>query len=109
MRTLNGESGGDPEACSDEHVRSAPLLRVGHGRVALPMDIASWPDTLCQIDALKMVPAESEIAVKSEQLPGDFHKDPAARIIVATARKFAAQWVSGDEMIRGYPHVRAIW
>lgn len=84
-------------------------MLVERGRVALSMDIASWLDTLSRIDAVQMVPFDSEIAVKSVQLPGDFHKDPADRIIVATARKFAAPLVSADEKIRAYPHVRAIW
>ncbi|MDP3290345.1 MAG: type II toxin-antitoxin system VapC family toxin [Methyloversatilis sp.] len=84
-------------------------MLVERGRVALSMDIASWLDTLSRIDAVQMVPVDSEIAVKSAQLPGDFHKDPADRIIVATARKFAAPLVSADEKIRAYPHVRAIW
>ncbi|MDP3453844.1 type II toxin-antitoxin system VapC family toxin [Methyloversatilis sp.] len=84
-------------------------MLVERGRVALSMDIASWLDTLSRIDAVQMVPVDSEIAVKSVQLPGDFHKDPADRIIVATARKFAAPLVSADEKIRSYPHVRAIW
>jgi PIN domain nuclease of toxin-antitoxin system len=84
-------------------------MLVERGRVALSMDIASWLDTLSRIDAVQMVPVDSEIAVKSVQLPGDFHKDPADRIIVATARKFAAPLVSADEKIRAYPHVRAIW
>jgi PIN domain nuclease of toxin-antitoxin system len=103
------KAGGDPEACSDEHVLSAMPVLVERGRVALSMDIASWLDTLSQIDAVQMVPVDSEIAVKSAQLPGDFHKDPADRIIVATARKFAAPLVSADEKIRAYSHVRAIW
>lgn len=84
-------------------------MLVERGRVALSMDVASWLDTLGRIDAVQMVPVDSEIAVKSVQLPGDFHKDPADRIIVATARKFAAPLVSADEKIRSYPHVRAIW
>lgn len=33
------------------------------------------------------MPVDNEIAVKSVELPGEFHKDPADRIIVATARK----------------------
>lgn len=84
-------------------------MLVERGRVALSMDIESWLDTLSRIDAVQMVPVDSEIAVKSVQLPGDFHKDLADRVIVATARKFAAPLVSADEKIRAYPHVRAIW
>lgn len=45
----------------------------------------------------------------SVQLPGDFHEDPANRIIAATTRKFAAPLGSADEKIRSHPHERVIW
>jgi len=38
-----------------------------------------------------------------------FHKDPADRMIVATARKFAAPLVTKDLKIRAYAHVKTIW
>ena len=52
---------------------------------------------------------DNEIAVKSVELPGEFHKDPADRLIVATARKMAAPLVTADDKIRAYPHVRTLW
>lgn len=55
------------------------------------------------------VAVDNEIAVKSTELPGEFHKDPADRIIVATARKLAAPLITVDDKIRAYPHVRTIW
>ena len=105
---INAEMDGGQILISSMSAWELAML-VERGRVALSMDIASWLDTLSRIDAVQMVPVDSEIAVKSVQLPGDFHKDPADRIIVATARKFAAPLVSADEKIRAYPHVRAIW
>ncbi|MFY8131251.1 MAG: PIN domain-containing protein, partial [Burkholderiaceae bacterium] len=45
----------------------------------------------------------------STELPGDFHKDPADRMIVATARKLAAALVTKDEKIRSYAHVKTVW
>lgn len=44
---------------------------------------------MSQIEAVSFMPVDNEIAVKSVELPGEFHKDPADRIIVATARKLA--------------------
>jgi PIN domain nuclease of toxin-antitoxin system len=68
------------------------------------------PTKVGQIEALSFVPVDNEVAVKSIQLPGEFHKDPADRIIVATARKFAAPLVTVDDKIGDYPpHVRTIW
>ncbi len=54
------------------------------------------------------MPVDNEIAVQSVALT-DFHKDPADRIIVATARKFAAELVTVDEKIRSYRFVKTIW
>jgi PIN domain nuclease of toxin-antitoxin system len=42
-------------------------------------------------------------------LPETFHRDPADRIVVATARALNAPVVTADEKILGYPHVDTIW
>lgn len=79
------------------------------GRLALSMDIGEWLSVVSQIEAVHFVPVSNDIAVKSIELPGEFHRDPADRIIVATARESAAPLVTADERIRDYPHVRTIW
>lgn len=84
-------------------------MLVAKGRIALSMDIAEWLSVVKQIEAVSFVPVDNDIAVKSVELPGTFHKDPADRIIVATARKLAAPLVTADDKIRDYPHVRALW
>lgn len=84
-------------------------MLVEKGRIALSMDVLSWLAVVEQIEAVRFVPLDSEISVKSTALPGEFHKDPADRMIVATARKFAASLVTADEKIRAYPHVKSIW
>lgn len=84
-------------------------MLVAKGRVALSMDVAEWLSYVGSIEAVNFVPVDNEIAVKSTELPGDFHKDPADRLIVATARKLAAPLVTADEKIRAYQHVRTIW
>lgn len=42
-------------------------------------------------------------------LPGDFHKDPADRILVATARLYSLYIITSDKKILDYPHVNSIW
>ncbi|MBL8471805.1 MAG: type II toxin-antitoxin system VapC family toxin [Rhodocyclaceae bacterium] len=84
-------------------------MLVCKGRVALSMDVDAWLSVLSQIEPVHFVPVDNEIAVKSTELPGEFHKDPADRIIVATARKLAAPLVTADERIRAYPHVQTVW
>ena len=41
-------------------------------------------------------------------MPGEFHKDPADRLIVALARILDAELVTADGKILGYPGVRTI-
>jgi hypothetical protein len=40
---------------------------------------------------------------------GDFHKDPADRLIVAAARHLGAALVTADETIKIHPHLKTIW
>ena len=47
--------------------------------------------------------------IASTQLPGNFHKDPADRIIVALARRQGASLVTSDRKILDYAHVATIW
>jgi len=85
----------------------AMLLKKGH--LVLSMDVESWFDEVSQIDGVRFVPVDKEISIKSTMLPGEFHKDPADRMIVATARKLAVPLVTADEKIIHYEHVRTIW
>ncbi len=84
-------------------------MLVERGRLRLSMDLDSWLSAIAQIDAVRFLPLEVEIATKSVVLPGSFHADPADRMIVATARKLAAPLVTKDEKIHAYPHVKVIW
>jgi PIN domain nuclease of toxin-antitoxin system len=84
-------------------------MLVGRGRLALAMDVTGWLAAVQQIEAVKFTAVDHEIAMKAVDLPGEFHKDPADRIIVAMARKFSIPVVTADDKIRTYPHVRTIW
>ncbi len=84
-------------------------MLVERERLVLSMDVASWLTTVSAIDAVRFVPIDVEIGLKSVDLPGEFHKDPADRMIVATARKLAVPLVTRDEKIRAYKHVKTIW
>lgn len=84
-------------------------MLVAHERLVLSMDVGSWLSTVGEIERVRFLPVDVEIASKSVELPGEFHKDPADRMIVATARKLSVSLVTKDEKIRAYPHVRTIW
>ncbi|MCF6301205.1 MAG: type II toxin-antitoxin system VapC family toxin [Proteobacteria bacterium] len=78
-------------------------------RISLSMDIESWTKEVEAIQGVRFMSVDNEIGIKSTKLPGKFHKDPADRIIVATARKLAVPLVTIDEKIIAYPHVQTIW
>jgi len=84
-------------------------MLVEREKLVLSMDVASWLASVAEIEAVRFVPVDAEIAVKSMELPGDFYKDSADRMIVATARKFSVSLVTKDEKIRNYAHVRTVW
>jgi PIN domain nuclease of toxin-antitoxin system len=84
-------------------------LLVKRERLSISTDVNSWLATVNEIEALRFVPVDNEIALKAVELPGEFHKDPADRMIVATARALAAPLITKDQKIRDYAHVKTIW
>ncbi|HEY6632703.1 MAG TPA: type II toxin-antitoxin system VapC family toxin [Rhizobiaceae bacterium] len=84
-------------------------MLVQRDKLDLSMDVLNWLEAASQIENLKFLPVDNAVAVKSRLLPGEFHPDPADRIIVALARELACPLVTADEKIRDYPHVATIW
>ena len=84
-------------------------MLVARGRLALTMDIDDWLETVASIEGIAFVPVDTDLAVQSVRLPGNFHQDPADRMIVALARHHAAPLVTADEKIRAYKHVKTVW
>lgn len=84
-------------------------LLVGRDRLTLAMNLDDWIETVKEIHGLRFVPVDETLGIESTRLPGDFHKDPADRMITALARHFNVPLVTADEKIRAYKHVRSIW
>ena len=84
-------------------------LLVDKGRLALSMSIDEWISTTAAIENVRYVPIDNELAIHSVNLPGEFHPDPADRMITALARRFNAPLITADARILKYKHVKAIW
>lgn len=84
-------------------------MLINKDRIVISMDLDEWLSTIEQIDAVKFWPVDNDIAIKSANFLGEFHKDPADRMIVATARKLGCALVTADEKIINYLHVKTIW
>lgn len=81
---------------------------VEYGRLPLIADLPEWFDTALGFPGVTLLPLTPEIAIEATSLPGDFHRDPADQIIVATARVNECPLVSTDRQIINYPHVQTI-
>ena len=84
-------------------------MLVERGRIALAMELDEWLRAVESIEGVSFVPITAALAAQSVNLPGEFHKDPADRMIVALARELNAQLITADEKIQRYPHVRWAW
>jgi PIN domain nuclease of toxin-antitoxin system len=84
-------------------------LLIKFGRLHFAADLSDWLARVEALPGIRFVPIDNEIALAAVNLPDNFHKDPADRLIVATARKMMVQIVTADRKIRDYPHIRTIW
>ena len=77
-------------------------LLVEKGRLRLALEVGAWMKTLLGARGIDLLPIEPAIALDSVRLPGDFHADPADRLIVATARYWRAPLLTADRAILDY-------
>jgi PIN domain nuclease of toxin-antitoxin system len=84
-------------------------VKVQSGKLAIPMDINRWYELARSYPSTVIEPLSPVDAIASTQLPGDFHKDPADRIIVALARRLSVPLLTCDRKILDYKHVVTVW
>lgn len=114
--SLNAKAAIENELSTDDGVLLVSAISaweiamlVNVDRLTLTMALDDWLETISNIEGVRFVPVDIEIGVESTRLPGDFHKDPADRMIVALARHLNVPMVTRDEKIRVYKHVQSIW
>jgi len=81
---------------------------VEHGRLELPYALVEWFEQALSYPGIRLLELTPEIAIESTQLPGEFHRDPADQIIVATARVHGCPLVTSDSKILKYSNVETI-
>lgn len=84
-------------------------MLVKKDRLKLSLDVGSWLAKIESLPFIRFIPVDNKIAAKSVTLPGEFHSDPADRMITATARETGATLVTSDEKIRKYSFVQSLW
>ena len=77
-------------------------------RLDFTMPVRKWLKTALLYPGVTPIDITIDIAIDSVQLPKSFHKDPADRIIVATAKSLDCELLTNDQNILNYPHVKTI-
>lgn len=79
---------------------------VKRNRIAVSMDAETWIRTALSAPGVVPIDLSPAIAVESVNLPGQFHRDPADQMIVATARVLNCPLLTADARILAYAHVQ---
>ncbi len=75
------------------------------GRISFSKSIDDWMEDALNSPGILLIPLTLQISIESTRLPGEFHGDPADRIIVATANDRKLKLVTRDGNIRAYANV----
>ena len=81
---------------------------VENNKLHFDMPVEDWLNAATKANGIQMLALSTRIIVESTQLPGDFHKDPADQIIVATSRVYDCPLMTYDDKILKYPHVKLL-
>jgi PIN domain nuclease of toxin-antitoxin system len=84
-------------------------LLVAKKRLKFTMSVTDWITKSERLPFFQFLPVDNSVAVKSVNLPQPLHRDPADRLIIATAITIAAPVVTKDKKLLDYPHVKTIW
>lgn len=78
-------------------------------RIELTLDTDEWIAKSEQLPFIHFVPVDKKVLVQSVFLPDYPHKDPADRIILATAMQSGATLITKDKHLQQYKHVKTVW
>jgi PIN domain nuclease of toxin-antitoxin system len=77
-------------------------LLVSRNRIGLSARPARWFQKVLAIPGVKLAELTPDILIESSFLPGNPPRDPADRIIIATARDIGATLVTRDRLLLEY-------
>jgi PIN domain nuclease of toxin-antitoxin system len=81
---------------------------VSLARLTLKPSAQQWLEIAQAAKQIRIEPLSAELCLDSVTLPGEFHREPADRLIVALARKINVELVTADRKILAYSAVKSI-
>jgi PIN domain nuclease of toxin-antitoxin system len=77
-------------------------------RLRFAMDLQAWLTQSLRLLMATTTMVSHEVAMEAYRLPEPFHRDPADRVLVATARVHGMRLATADERLLDYLHVQTI-
>jgi len=99
---------GESIAISSISVWEIAML-VARGRLALTMHVDAWIEKVEALPFLSFIHVDNQIALRSVSLENCPSRDPADRMIVATALGHGATLITADKELRAYRRVKTVW
>lgn len=101
------EEQGQPVGLSAVSLREFAMM-LHRRRVDVEMSLDVWLDSIESHPLITILPLTTKIAAESVRLGDDFPREPADRIIVATARCHGLTLITADERIRKWGRVNLV-
>ena len=102
---INDRSNG----CAVSVISELEIARLAQRKqIELDRGVEEWIDKSIAVLGAHEIELSRVIAVEAYRLPGAFHRDPADRVLVATARLFGMTLVSADRQLLRYRHVNSM-
>jgi PIN domain nuclease of toxin-antitoxin system len=96
----------------DVRVSAISLLEIATAvslnRLSLRPTVKAWLGVAQGAEQIRIEPLTDTLCLDSVNLPGDFHRDPADRLIVALARGLTAELITADDKILKYAEVLTV-
>lgn len=105
QRLMENESGGIGISAISCWEIARLVLR---NRLMIHRPLADWFVLALNYPGIQLIDLSPDISIEANRLPGEFHKDPADQIIVATARVLGCPLLTADEAVLSYPHVNLV-
>jgi PIN domain nuclease of toxin-antitoxin system len=107
----------DEAHAADQFVYVSPItawevgLLVARGRLTMIVKPQLWFGRLLDVANMRLADMSPDLLISSSFLPGEPPRDPADRIIAATAREYGYTLVTRDRLLLGYAeqgHIQAV-
>jgi PIN domain nuclease of toxin-antitoxin system len=96
-------------ACAVSVISELEIARLAQRKqIELDRGVEEWINKSIAVLGAHEIELSRVIAVEAYRLPGAFHRDPADRVLVATARLFGMTLVSADRQLLRYRHVNSM-